>query len=161
MGSPYLFILCRHFKSTNARIVDPLEKDELESNVDSYLLNFSTGLDLEGKERGCLVVLNSHLLSEARKQFIVSRCAAVHVKLILVVDQYNPEDKIVKVVSTNQGSRSVEVFIKKIRSSPSPSPPPSFSPPPQSSYPRVKYYGLSQGRKIYYYRLKVFKINIS
>lgn len=100
----------RYYKTTPAFIIDTLEKSDFEWNVENFVTSFGQPSDLEGNERGCLVVLNSHLLSEARRQFVVSRCAALKVKLAMVVDMYNPEDKIVKIVSTHHGSRFVEVY---------------------------------------------------
>lgn len=90
-------------------ILDPLH-DELEKVLDVCLSPPYVVPEKEGQKRQCLVVLNAHLLSEKRQKFIVSRCSAVKVRVATVTSKYNPENKTVKVVSSNHHERQLEVF---------------------------------------------------
>jgi hypothetical protein len=114
-GSFYMLIvtpdmaMIRNYYSTieGTHILDPLH-DEIEKAVDIFLSPAFIAQEKDGQKRHCVIVLNAQLLSEARHQFIVSRCAAMKVRVAMVTDKYNPTDKTIRVVASNT-TRLVEV----------------------------------------------------
>lgn len=63
---------------------------------------FAEGLDTQSKgEVPCIVILNAHLLSDALRKFIAANVWKASYKLIMVVNQFNPDYAMISIPAVN------------------------------------------------------------